>query len=116
MTCAEAEAAIADCYGQAAASEFAAACTAEQAAEVLPLDCVNDPGKADLVQNNWLCRNLGVLCDTVEKFDDDIEHFKYGTLGTENPGRIIGDGGVAAVTLPIAEIEAHPPHQGGRRA
>ncbi|MFN3199705.1 MAG: cytochrome c [Bradymonadia bacterium] len=94
--CAQAAEAIAQCYGQSAATEFSAMCTPERAAEVLPLDCVNDDSKADLVQNNWLCRNLGVLCDTVETFEDDVEHFKYGTLGTENPG------------LPLALIRALP--------
>ncbi len=85
--CAEATAAIDVCYGKATALEFEAMCTPEQAEQVLPLDCTTpNNGKSDLIQDNWPCRNLGLLCDSVETFDDPVEHFKYGTLGAENPG------------------------------
>lgn len=84
--CDEATAAIAECYGASAAEQFGASCTPEGAAEVLPLDCVDDNAKADLIQDNWLCRKTGLLCDSTPEFADDIAHFKYASLGAESPG------------------------------
>ncbi len=93
--CEEALAEVEACFGPEVAVEFGKTCSDEAAQAALDSGC-EEPGKADLFINNWLCRNLGLVCDEIETFEDPIEHFKYGTVGAENPG------------VPLSLLEALP--------
>src|SRR4051812_42799321 len=83
--CADAVAHVRSCLGPDDAEEFAATCTPARAEQALAYDCSAVAGKGD-GSDGTTCTALHVGCDGTNDPTDEVENFKYGSIGSDAHG------------------------------